>query len=861
MDGFVDVRAEMKTVGHNLTSVLINPRESLYDEMYDDFAMEQNETSSNEVNLLASCASISEDEQALQDLITKLQSIFTVYYEMHRDTTMVSMFNTNKIPIHRNKFNKKATKIKLTRGISDEDVLFCFKEVPDYFFRSDFSLKNPDVFEKTMEISIRGHERLSRYLDLVEVALLRQIWTRSPDFFRALEDIRSLELQVVKAVIHVKGLRSELENADEAIALGAIQIPKLYRRQKNEVCLQEKVNSMQRFLEDISLIQDLVRSSNFMGALQIILSAKKLFQEELSKLLCMQPFFKRVEGFEAFVCDTLCDSFVTKALCEVGDGDLDQASCMDVKSEELEEIKEILHVLGFANYLNRTILKYQARLEDSVQLITRTCVLEYSSPILDSEEEGSFHAADAEDKSLNKLLRSMSSDNFMSFLCMLFEQLVSTISRMMTMRQVIEEVVGGDRTNHINGFTSTEMIVLHEDEEAVKLRSLLSNCIGAVSELAQRRVAHTLSVRSESTVKLSIGEMKLLIETSLDFVTSLERLIGGSMATSTLRQSLLNQTKAYVNHLHDNSKTNLVLVLDNERWEQCDVTLDKQRQIDKLVSGRSLIGSKPSDSESELKKSKRKEISPAVVDGVSFKVVHSAVYLTDQLLVYLEIAAALPTITTDIITKAGELLTLFNTRGRQLILGAQAIQTAARLKSISAKHLCLTAQSLSFVVAILPHIRAALLAQLPPKHHILLTSLDRASATLLEHHGSVLAKFVDIVCDFVDASANKLPSTDWDAGNKETVPYFDEIVKNLTALHRVLESNLPFEQVQDVFSRIFAALQRKMLAHFENVRPNSKAGKQRIVDEVSHLVVSLSRLKKIDTSNFGVEHAFQIKYL
>lgn len=266
-------------------------------------------------------------------------------------------------------------------------------------------------------------------------------------------------------------------------------------------------------------------------------------------------------------------------------------------------------------------------------------------------------------------------------------------------------------------------------------------------------------------------------------------------------------------------------------------------------------------SDSANSASKKKELSSAVVDGVSFKVVFSALYLVDVLFSYLEIAFSFPSITTEVITKMSEILTLFDTRARQLVLGAQAIQAAARLKSISAKHLCLTAQSLGLVVAVLPHIRVALLTQLPPKHHILLTGVDRMNAAFLEHHGQVLSKFVDIVCDFLDASSTRLPSIDWDNWKDSTVPYFDEAVKNVTALHRVLEANLPVEQLQDVFSRIFAALSRKMFNHFENIKPSSQAGKLRIVDEVSHLVHALSRLKKVDLSNFTIEASFQSKYL
>ena len=40
--------------------------------------------------------------------------------------------------------------------------------------------------------------------------------------------------------------------------------------------------------------------------------------------------------------------------------------------------------------------------------------------------------------------------------------------------------------------------------------------------------------------------------------------------------------------------------------------------------------------------------------------------------------------------------------------------------------------------------------------------LDRISQELIEHHSQIVAKFVSIVGDFVDASATKLKLVDWD---------------------------------------------------------------------------------------------------
>jgi vacuolar protein sorting-associated protein 54 len=777
-----------------------------------------------------------EELSALRDIARNLQNIFRVYYAIHSESSSMSIFNHEKLNVDSKK--RVIVKLQLKRGISDDNVMHCFREVPDIFFRADFSLRLPDTFEQALELSPRGHDRLSRYLDLVEVALLRQIWTRSPDFFKALEDIRSLELQVVKAVIHIKGLRTVLHDADESLAVGPIQIPKLYRRQRNEERLHAKLMCMQRFVEDVGIVQMLVRGSDYMNALHVVMASKRLFSEELDRLDCMQAPYLQLESCERAICDHLGDAFVSRAVS--GADDVDAAG-------GLEELRDILDALLLSGQLPSVLKKYQARMEDSHRLIVRTCISEYASSLL--EEENSTSSPESE-RALNRLIKSMSADAFMSCACMCFEQLLGSLTQLRRVKDLLDLMVGAAERDGSarSGEQSKEL-----------LRTLSDSCLNTVCELTQKLVAHLLSMRSDANVRLQVGEMKLLLDMSGGFLSSVEELVVGTISSSALRQCLLTQTKGYLNYFHENSKANLVIVLDNERWEQCDVLPENQRLIDRLAAGRYFLPSAPTEAESSSGGTRMRE-TMAVVDGASFKVVHSAIHLVNLLLAYLDIAGSFPSIITEAISKAGELLALFDSRTKQLVLGAQAMQTAARLRSISAKHLCLAAQSIGLVIAVVPHIRAALQAQLPAKHHILLTGLDRSASSLGDHHSALLGKFVDIVCDFVDASASRLGQVDWDTWKKGSVPYFDETVRNLTALHRVLESLLPDTQLQDVFSRILAALTRKMMQHFELVRPASQAGRQRIMDEVAHLASALSLLKRIDTSAFAVEESFRTKY-
>jgi len=267
---------------------------------------------------------------------------------------------------------------------------------------------------------------------------------------------------------------------------------------------------------------------------------------------------------------------------------------------------------------------------------------------------------------------------------------------------------------------------------------------------------------------------------------------------------------------------------------------------------------------------KEKEVRAAVIESVEYRVVWSVMLLSEIIFIYLDIAFNFSPVTTDVINKIVEVLRLFNTRTKQLVLGAQAIQSAARLKTISAKHLAITGQSLGVMIAQLPHIRTALLAQIPSKHHLLLTELDRITQEYSDHHSLIVAKFVNIVSDFVDASAQQLRIFDWDYSTKQSsqqqqqqpCKYFEEVSNNISTLHRVLVTILPPTQMQEIFSRVLALLNRKIPIHFEDVMPTTNAGRQRILDEVSHLVTSFSRFKYVDitTTTITLEDTFHRRY-
>lgn len=227
-EDFEDSRVELRAMGHNLTSVLMMPRESILENLLDEFSTDQTEplvclsaaestmssssshhssthsmsTSSHGALIsLSMYSSSSLDLQQLTDLIVRMRRIYEDYNKIHPNVP--GHLNVNRsVQTTLNRFSTISSVIPS----SAEDVAVCFKEVPEPFFRSDFTLQSPDIFTLTLGTrsqlfagqrgdgqmgmdrdlkkskkgldsdnrqysngNSRQQDKLSRYLDLVEV--------------------------------------------------------------------------------------------------------------------------------------------------------------------------------------------------------------------------------------------------------------------------------------------------------------------------------------------------------------------------------------------------------------------------------------------------------------------------------------------------------------------------------------------------------------------------------------------------------------------------------------------------------------------------------------------------------------------
>mgnify|MGYP006077652411 CR=1 FL=1 len=904
---YEDVRLELLSTGHNLTGVLMNPRDSMYDEFVEDFWDDM--TSSSEHGSTPTTSTLGSshgDSSSLSshgsshlisglpialanaDTMKYLRKNYAKYQRVH--SLGVQNASGTPAPARNSSSHNTNSSANTSTSSSAVDIMSkCFSEVPKQFFQIDFTLSAPKNFEQIINpqngSSGGQQKKLNEYLDLVEYALLQQIWSRSSDIFSALDDIKGQQNHVAQAISRLNVLRKHLRLLDERVASSAIHIPLMHRRRGNETSLHVKLECMRRVIEGRNGIQALLEEGDYLGALDLVAECKEQYNTELVGITSMKKVGDQLDAYDGFVCEVISNKFVSMAIEWGEEGILEDSEFKEMngvgdKTDSLS-LGELLQALLQLDRLSAAFNMYRSRLVEGLRLVVRTCVTEYLSNFdpnvsleaLNGQEE--TQDDDLNDIPFAERIMSMNMDKFSACVSICFEHLLRALKRANGVHEYLMSALKNARKSKYikdkNNEDNNQKEAGYKDMESLKTLSktgLVSAC-----DIAQKALSQLLLMRKSETARLSVKKMKSLWDTCMNFIVDTEKISGSSAYV--MRQSLHTQISGFLSYVHEQSKLRLASTLDIEKWNQCNVPGDKQIQIDRLVSGRAFF--KEREDEGNVDKNKlnvvgkfktgggntgeglpngaidkdkrNRDTTPIQIDGTKYKAAWSAVQLIEMLLVYLEIAVSFPPVTSDVITMTKELLQLFNKSTLSLVLGSGAQKSQAQLRSISAKHLTVTAQSLGLLVAVLPHARAALLTQLPPNRAMQLTELDRVSQELLEHHGKILTKFVIILGDSVDASMSKLKTLDWDQlqGRSE---YFEDVIKNVSALHRVLllDSMLPLEQVQDVFSRIFALLLRKLPSHFENIQPQTKPGRQRILDEVSHLSTALSLLQNINSS-------------
>ncbi|XP_063774512.1 vacuolar protein sorting-associated protein 54 [Pseudophryne corroboree] len=808
------------------------------------------------------------------------------------------------------------------------------EQVPKIFMKPDFALDDSLTFNAVLPWSHfsgaggKGsrdtasskllQEKLSHYLDIVEVNIAHQISLRSEAFFHAMTSQHELQDYLRKTSQAVKMLRDKISQIDRVMCEGSLRILRQTMNRNNCIKVYNKLKLMATVHQTQPTVQLLLSTSEYVGALDLIATTQEVLQQELQGIHSFRHL-----GSQLCELEKLIDKMIIAEFTSYARSDLSRPLEEDCQVIEEERLVSLVFGLLKQRKMDFFVI-YADEMMTTAKSIIKQCVISIVSQI---DEIDSEHVTKLADQ-----MRLMNFSQWLDLLQNIFLTFTIFLRRVKATLSVIRSVVlmvldknqriremevmgaqkGLGREGQVDGdvayltheglfisdaFSEGELphaatntnfqrnaspsssepsgsdslsdpecttdssssrdhtlpsvtpggveIIMTEDIkltdlELGKIANNIQELLYNASDICHDRCVKFLSARAKDGFleKLNSSEFLSLSRSVEVFVQNTEVICG--RRSMSLRGALQGQANKFVNRFHDERKTKLSLLLDNERWKQADVPAEFQDLVDSITNGKIILPEKKFGCAEE-----RKATDFLTVDGQKYAVVGTVLILIRIILEYCSCVDDIPSITTDMLTRLCELLKYFNSRSCQLVLGAGALQVVG-LKTITTKNLALSSRCLQLIVHYIPVIRAHFEARMQPKQYSMLRQFDHITKDYNEHIAEICAKLVTIMDGLFDRLLSKYEV-------KAPVPSmcFRNICKQMAKMHEAIHELLPEEQTQALFLRINTSCRLHLKSQLCHLNVTNDGGPQHgmVAADIAFYtgnVLALKGLKDLD---------------
>lgn len=353
-----------------------------------------------------------------------------------------------------------------------EALVACLREVPSLYFKEDFALEEGATFRAACPFTTASEnlvlqEKLSQYLDVVELHLVKEISLRSNSFFEAQGQLQDLNVKIVEGCSRIRELKETIRLLDSDLVDSAKQIQELNATRSNLLALQQKLKLILYVNQALSALKLLIASADCAGALDVTDDLQHLLDgDELTGLHCFRHLRDRVATSIDSINSILSAEFMRASIHDAGNMDAvilsnakAGASIMtngkdeDVKLDEEETSNFRDRLLPFIIGLLRTaklpsVLRiYRDTLTADMKTAIKTAVAELLPVLvarpLDSDFAPGERMVDADGggSSLASKLRSLSSESFVQLLGAIFKIVEAHLLRAAEVKRAIEWIM------------------------------------------------------------------------------------------------------------------------------------------------------------------------------------------------------------------------------------------------------------------------------------------------------------------------------------------------------------------------------------------------------------------------------------
>uniref|UniRef100_A0A1J3HUP2 Vacuolar protein sorting-associated protein 54, chloroplastic n=1 Tax=Noccaea caerulescens TaxID=107243 RepID=A0A1J3HUP2_NOCCA len=349
----------------------------------------------------------------------------------------------------------------------------CLREVPSLYFKEDFALEDGATFRSACPFSsltenLALQEKLSQYLDVVELHLVKEISVRSDSFFEAQGELQDLNVRIVEGCSRIRELKETIQLLDKNLVDSARQIQELSSTRINMLELQRKLRLILYVNQALSALKLLVASADCAGALDITDDLQNLLAgDELTGLHCFRHLRDHVTCSIDSINSILTSEFMRISIHNTGEIDVLILSAAkvrgsissngkasdEVKLEEEDTSTLCDRLLPLVIGLLRTakfpsiLREYRDALTSEMKNAIKNVVAELLPILVARSLESDFSHGersvdvDGGGTSLASKLRTLSSEAFVNLLTAIFRIVQAHLVRASEVKKAIEWIL------------------------------------------------------------------------------------------------------------------------------------------------------------------------------------------------------------------------------------------------------------------------------------------------------------------------------------------------------------------------------------------------------------------------------------
>ncbi|CAI9089535.1 OLC1v1024122C1 [Oldenlandia corymbosa var. corymbosa] len=526
-----------------------------------------------------------------------------------------------------------------------EALVACLREVPALYFKEDFKLEEGGTFKaacpfKTTAENLVLQEKLSQYLDTVELHLVKEISLRSSSFYEAQGQLEDLNTKIVEGCNRIRELKETIRLLDSGLIGSARRVQEVSLRRDNLVALRNKLKLIQYVNQALSTLNLLIASADCAGALDVTLDLQQLLDgDELTGLHCFRSLRDHVVAAVDSINNILSAEFLRVSLHEGREGasfeSITRASAImtgqdvqvELNEDEASNLRDRLLpvVIGLLRTarLPAVLRMYRDTLTADMKAAFKAAVSEWLPVLVASDIVQGERVVDTDGggSRLGDKLRSLSPDCFLQLLSAIFVVVQAHLERASEVKKAIEWIMS-NRDGHYAANTVAAAIAVgaaavessqETDGSAGNLLSYTSHGDGrenhastpsnssgnfrtdvlrenteavfAACDAAHHRWAKLLGVRANIHDKLRLQEFLSVYNLTQDFMNVTEK-IGGRLGYS-IRGILQSQAKTFVETQHESRMAKMRAILEQENWNEVDVPDEYQTILNSMFSSES----------------------------------------------------------------------------------------------------------------------------------------------------------------------------------------------------------------------------------------------------------------------------------